>query len=325
MAADVYSQSMFLVIKVAYLYYIENKSQNEIALQLKISITTVSRLLKKAKTDKIVEFVICNPYVECIHLEEDLKNTFGLKDVVIAPSASEYDESLDDGENIKKLVALEGARYLQRIIKDGDVLGITWGSTIYHMVNYLNPAQKVNAEFVTLHGSYAYCDSKFDAPNLALRMAKAFSGGNYALVTNALMSSKQVADIIKNEKNTRDIIQKFKKINIAIVGIGSFYPEITSILTKSDFLTKEELSELQAQHVVGDIAFRFFDYEGKECNTQLVDRMITIDFDVFKKIKKKICLASGTQKANSVLSAIKGGLVDVLIVDSSLGKTILSL
>lgn len=76
---------------------------------------------------------------------------------------------------------------------------------------------------------------------------------------------------------------------------------------------------------MGDIAFRFFDYEGKECNTQLVDRMITIDFDVFKKIKKKICLASGTQKANSVLSAIKGGLVDVLIVDSSLGKTILSL
>lgn len=49
MAVNMYNQSAFLVIKVAYMYYIENYSQNEIAKDLKISITTVSRLLRKAK------------------------------------------------------------------------------------------------------------------------------------------------------------------------------------------------------------------------------------------------------------------------------------
>ena len=62
MAVNMYNQSTFLVIKIAYMYYIENYSQNEIAKILKISITTVSRLLRKAKEDKIIEFVIRDPY-----------------------------------------------------------------------------------------------------------------------------------------------------------------------------------------------------------------------------------------------------------------------
>lgn len=208
MTVDMYNQSAFLVIKIAYMYYIENYSQNEIAKALQISVTTVSRMLKKAKQERIVEFVIRDPYVECISLEKELKETFGLKDVIIAPGLAVEAEDgnyLGDEESAKKLVALEGARYLQRIIKKNDVLGITWGSTIYRLINYLNPAQKVDATFVTLHGSIACCRNELDVRTLVLRMAKAFSGMHYYLLTEALMSSKKAADIIKQEK----IIKKF--------------------------------------------------------------------------------------------------------------------
>ena len=325
MATDMYNQSVFLVLKTAYLYYIQNKSQNEIASQLNISITTVSRLLKKAKEEKIVEFVIRDPYVECIRLEEKLKDTFGLKDVVIAPAASLDVEDEDYEENVKKLVALEGARYLQRIIKKGDVLGVTWGSTVYQMINYLNPAQKVKADFVTLHGSIASCDSELDVRTLVTRIAKAFSGVNYVFLAEALMSSKQAADIIKQEKNASKIEQKFKEINISVSGTGSLYPKIRSILAGPDFMSPEDLADLQREGVVGDIALRFFDKDGKQCKTSLVDRTISIDFDQFKKIETKITMASGVHKAYTVLSALKGGLIDVLIVDYNLGTEILNL
>ena len=93
-------------------------------------------MLKKAKEEKIVEFVIRDPYVTCITLEEKLKKRFDLKDVIIAPSVNEVGFSGErvDPISAKKLVALEGARYLQRIIRKDDVLGVTWGSTIYHMI-----------------------------------------------------------------------------------------------------------------------------------------------------------------------------------------------
>jgi len=136
-----------------------DKQQNQIAEEMDVSITTVSRLLKRAKDERIIEFVIRDPYVECLKMGQKIKDVFGLREVVIAPAIDFSlgdDETAYDPESVKKLVALEGTRYLQRIIKEKDVPGVTWGSTIYQLINYLNPAQKVDATFVTLHGSLAY-------------------------------------------------------------------------------------------------------------------------------------------------------------------------
>ena len=325
MTTDAYSQSAFLIIKTAYLYYIEDHSQSEIAEMLGISIATVSRLLDRAKKQRIVDFVITNPYMECIRLEEELKSRYGLKDVVIAPAVEDYDSAMDSGENLKKQVALEAARYLQRTIKKGDTIGITWGSTLSYMVNYLNPSRREDVSVVTMNGTYAYCDTKYDTPNLAHIMAKAFEGEHYSILANVLMSSREAADIIKQEQSIKKVYQKFRDITVSVNGIGAFYPEVTSILTKSDLFTKEDMKELEEQKAVGDIAYHIFDKDGRECATSLVDRTINIDMETFKNIETKVVMASGTHKAYAVTAALKGGLIDVLIVDSELARRVLSL
>lgn len=328
---DKYEQSSFLIIKVTYMYYLSGMSQRRIAKDLGISVTTVSRLLKKGREKNVIEFVIRDPYVECLKLEKDLKKIFGLTDVVIAPAVDGQiigEESLNDpgdGEVVKKLVALEAARYLQRIITKDDVLGITWGSTIYHMINYLNPAQRIPATFVTLHGSLSYYVNGWDVRVLIRRIAKAFSGKNYSLPTNAMVNSPVLAKLLREEKNVAKVYEMFDKINISIAGMGSLYPELNSILSKPDYLSPDDLEQLQRQHVVGDIALHFFDTEGRECQTDLIDRTLSMDFDAFKNIKQKITVASGVEKAYTAYSALKGGLIDTLIVDNQLAEKILEL
>ena len=54
MKLDKYDQSVFLVLKAAYQYYILDRSQNQIAKDLDVSVTTVSRLLKRARDEKII-------------------------------------------------------------------------------------------------------------------------------------------------------------------------------------------------------------------------------------------------------------------------------
>lgn len=315
------------IVKVAYLYYIKDIPQNDIARQLQVSITTVSRLLKKAKEEKIVEFVIRDPYVTCITLEEKLKKRFDLKDVIIAPSVNEVGFSGErvDPISAKKLVALEGARYLQRIIRKDDVLGVTWGSTIYHMINCLNPSQKVDATFVSLHGSIANCADELDVRTLVSRMAKAFSGRNYFLMTEGLMGSKCAADMIKKEKNIKAVFEMFKNINISVTGVGSFYPTPTSVLAKPSYISASELQSILDQNVIGDIVLRFFGSEGKECDTELSQRTISINLELYKKIDRKIVLASGKEKLHPVLEALKGGLIDVLVIDYELANLILEM
>ncbi len=327
MKTNKYDQSTFLVLKTAYLYYICEKPQGEIAEELGISVTTVSRLLKKAKEEKIIEFVIRDPLVKCVEMEKELKERLNVKQVIIAPAVSLENETdmREDPENVKKLVALEAARYLQRTIKSGDVVGFTWGSTVYQMINYLNPAQKVEAEFVSLHGSLANSVPEWDVRTLVDRIAKAFSGRKHTLLTHTLMRSKETVELLKQEKNIADVYQMFDKVNIAVNGIGVFYPKTTTVLARPDYLPPEDLKELKAKGVVGDIAIRFFDRNGMECDTSLKDRTLSIDFEKFRSIDEKITLASGEDKAFAVLSAVRGGLIDTLIIDSNLGAGILDL
>ena len=328
MKLDKYDPSVFLVLKAAYQYYILDRPQNQIAEELDVSITTVSRLLKRARDEKIIEFVIRNPYVECLNLGQEIRSAFGLKEVIISPvndMGEDGDDSTVDPEMVKKLVALEGARYLQRVIKENDVLGMTWGSTIYQMVNYLNPAQKANTTFVTLHGSLSNCVTEWDVRTLVSRMAKAFSGKKYILLTDTLMNPAETVKMLKKERSIFQVMDMFDKVNIAINGIGAFYPKVTSILAEPYYLTPEEVAMLKAQQVYGDVVLRFLNKDGEECDTELKERTISISLEQFKRIPVKITFASGEGKAYAVMSALKGGLIDVLIVDSKLGETILEL
>lgn len=324
MESKVYNQSNFLILKAAYLYYLEEKSQSEIAAMLNISVPTVSRLIKRAVKDKLVEFVIRDPYIECIKLEEQIKQAFDLKDVIIAPSPHLKDENkVESTENRKKLVALEGARYIQRIITENDVLGISWGKTMYHLIHYLNPCQKVNAAFVTLHGSVSSIESELDVRTLVSRIAMTFGGKNYSLLMEGLMSNAEIVNSIKQEKNVKRVFEIFDRITISVCGIGSFYPQVESALSKSEYLCGSELAKLKNKNVAADLALRFIDLDGNECDTDLKDRTLSIDLDKFKKIKTKITVAAGQSKAHAVLAALKGKLVDVLITDYTLGKKLL--
>lgn len=115
MLDKVYEQSTNLIVKAAFYYYIEGMSQSEISELLGISVPTVSRILKKAKDKRIVEFNIPEQYVDCVYLETKLKKITGLKEVIISPCI-ESRQDITENE-VKKNVALEGARYLQRIIR----------------------------------------------------------------------------------------------------------------------------------------------------------------------------------------------------------------
>ncbi|HHW44807.1 MAG TPA: winged helix-turn-helix transcriptional regulator [Desulfotomaculum sp.] len=328
MEAEVYNQSTFLILKAAYLYYLKDKQQNEIADMLNISVPTVSRLIKKAKEEKIVEFVIRNPYIDCLDMEEKLKKAFNLRDVVVAPIPSLGTENayLDLNNNVNKLVALEGARYIQRIISEKDVLGISWGKTMYNLIHYLNPCQKVNATFVTMHGSISGCHQDMDVKTLVSRMAMSFGGKNYFLLTEGLMSNAEAARYVRNEKNVRKVFDIFNQITISLTSVGSFYPNMDSLLYKQGgYLTNSEINQLKSKGLVGDIILRFIDSDGNECDTDLRERTVGIGLDVFKNIKTKITIASGETKAYALKSALKGGLIDILIIDYNLGKRLLDI
>ncbi|MDO4554970.1 MAG: sugar-binding domain-containing protein [Lachnospiraceae bacterium] len=323
MKSEVYNQSTCIMSSVIYKYYVENKTGAQISRELGLSTSTVSRLLKRAREEGLVEIRITEPYMTCLLMEQEIQEKFHLKDAMVVPILGEENQVGED--DIKKQVALEGARYVQRNIEDGDTIGLNWGGTMYHLIQYLNPCQKVNANIVTMHGSIASCDRKLAVKTLVRRAAMAFGGKSFSLTHEGLFPSAEELKKVREKKECQEIFDLFEKINMSISGVGDFEPDHGSLLSHTGYLNEREHENLRQKKAASDILLRFVNHKGEECDTDLKDRTLSISIDTYKKIPNKVIVASGSYKARAIRSLVNGGLVDTLIIDYYLAREFINL
>ena len=116
-----------ILIKVANMYYLENMKQSDIAKRLGVERTTISKYLKRAMEQGIVSISIANDNYE--DLEAAMEKRFGLKEVFIVPKSY-------DLQAVKQNMARAGLNLLRRIVTNGQVIGIAWGTTIRELTRY---------------------------------------------------------------------------------------------------------------------------------------------------------------------------------------------
>ena len=319
MKSEVYSQSTCIVSSVAYQYYVLGKKRAEIAESVGVSPATLSRLLRRAKDEGIIEFRITEPYLGCCQMEEYLLHKFNLKSVIVVPVPEQYK---GDEEEIKKMTALEGARYIQRIINDGDIIGLNWGGTMYHLIQYLNPCRKVPASIITMHGSIEHSVKKFQVKSLVRRAAMSFGGSTLVTTAPGLSRNLEEHNQIINSPEYQQMKQMYSKIDISVSGVGSINPRMESPLLTSGYLNEEEIAEISREKAVCDCLLRFFHEKGEECDTSIRDRTVAIPVEEYKKIPTRVVVASGRGKAHAVMSLLKGNMLDVLIIDRELAEAV---
>ena len=86
------SDDIRLIVKIAQLYYEQDMTQAQIARELGIYRTTISRLLKRGREQGIVTIAINYDYNENLWLEQQLKQRFGLKEAVVITCDNEQEE-----------------------------------------------------------------------------------------------------------------------------------------------------------------------------------------------------------------------------------------
>src|SRR5690554_2546737 len=117
------SETIATLVQVAQLYYLENKSQQEIADQLGVSRSLIALYLKRAREQNIVRIEIVDPQDTREDLAQQLKQKTGIQNVHIIPSAV-------NRELTRRSLAGALVRFLEDTLKDGQQIGFGWGRTI---------------------------------------------------------------------------------------------------------------------------------------------------------------------------------------------------
>ena len=308
-----------LMVKVANLYYKEKLNQEEIGNKLKISKYQVNRILKKAMDVGIVQINIIDPTFNVSSLEEEMEKRFGLKRAIVIENYG-----LPDVELKSKLGAV-AADYLLEIIKEGDVVGVSWGTTVNEVINHLPSKINKNIEVIQITGGSHQLAIDLNTHDITRRFAKKFGVQPHLLYAPAILDSSELYDMLLNEKSIRSTFALFNRVTIALVGIGAIYPRVISTLLNTGHIEKKDFESLKVCNAVGDVFSHFFDIKGEICDSSLQGRLVTMPVEVLKKVPYSIGVAGGKLKSEAILGALRGRYINILITDNTAGEKILKL
>lgn len=305
-----------LIFRVLDMYYNLGLSQEKISKKINVSRSTISRMLTKAKKNNFVSIKINYPNEILLELEKNFEDKFGLQESVIVKVESEKDA--------KMAVSEAAAEYLYRNIKDNTILSITWGRTLKGVVDCMQGNKSLenrkfkNVKVISVLGSLDTYSSQEDrmafSNYLAQELGDILNAESFFIHAPMMVKNKIAKNILENEQQIARTINMAKKSDIAIGGIGSLEEDSSPLA--SGLITEQEQIQLKNKGVVGDISARYFNKNGEIVETGFDDRIIGISAGDLIKIPKRIGVAYGKGKVETILAALRGGLINVIITDS---------
>jgi deoxyribonucleoside regulator len=302
------------VIEAAKLYYLLDYNQNEIAKILGISRPTVSRLLQQAKSEGIVQITIMDPTEDVENLALQLEKKFNLKKVIVT-SIPQFENHI-----IKNYLGEKAALYLHEIVKDHDIIGVTWGTTLYHIAVELKQKFVKDVKVVQLKGGVSHAETNTYASEILYLFGKAYNTTPHNLPLPAIVDHVVVKQAMEADRHIHKILELGKQANIAVFTMGSIKKD--SLLFQMGYFTESDQKALN-EKAVGDICSRFFDKDGEVCDESLNERTLGVKLEDLRNKEYSILVAGGPNKIEGIYGALKGNYANVLITDQFSAKFLL--
>ncbi|WP_291050153.1 sugar-binding domain-containing protein [Herbiconiux sp.] len=298
---------------VARRYYIDDKQKNEIADELGISRFKVARLLDEAKASGIVRISVDMPADIDLPLGEEVARSYGIGRAIVVRAI----EAAPDATG--SLIGEAGAQYLRGILGADDVLGISWGTSLTALVDAVTDLAP--ADVVQMVGGMRAGRLEVGGAELVRRLTRTTGGRGFALHAPLLVRSAAMAEELRADPSLSDSTDRFSRLTIALVGIGSWNPPKSSLYGE---FTEAERAELVQQGAVADLCTFVFDAEGRALDSPALQRAVGISAAELARVPEVIAVAGGDEKVAAIAAALRSGTVSTLVTDSTTARSLLA-
>ena len=302
-----------LLVRVARLYYHYGLTHRQIAEREGLNRVKVTRLLQEAVEHRIVEFVIRDPVVETLELEEELAARFGLRRALVAPTVA--------ADALFDTLGRFGADLLVRSLTHGTTVGMGWGRTLNAMPPYLSRAEHEGIRVVSLVGGLAANPSQPNPYDVASATARALGATVHYPLAPAICENVETRRALLGESRVLEVCRLWEQLDIAVLSIG--VPTTQTGFHYSFADPESELAKARARGAVGDVLGRPFDAGGAFVEVDYLDRILGIDLDLLKRVPTVVGIAGGDHKVIAIRGALKTGLLDELVTDETTAAVLL--
>ena len=298
------------LVRASRLYYELGETQSAIAEQLGVTRPQVSRLLKRARAEGVVEIRIVDRTAAESPAADALRRSYGLDAVHLAPTVAGPEDVT------RRMVGRLAAEVLRGTLRNGAVVGIGDGASVAATAAALEEtATPAAVTVIPLCGGYWSTGTEREPYR---RVADAIDAPARGLMAPGLVDDAATQRALVAHAGVRAIVDLWDRLDVALYGIGG--PTWTASL-----VGKKVDRQLTASDAVGEVLVAPFDLDGRFVCDALRDRVIAFDARRLGRVPVSIGVASGEGKVRPILGALRAGVVRTLVTDVATAEAVVAL
>jgi DNA-binding transcriptional regulator LsrR (DeoR family) len=313
-AIDTPDREEQLITRAAWLSYVAGMTQAQIAKRLGLNRVRVNRMLAQARDQGIVQIRINSKLTDCVALEEQLRDRFGLSGATVVPTPS--DKAL-----VRQAIAVGAGAVLSEAIQDGMSIGMGWGRTLRLSLRSVAIRPIHNLSVVSLLGGLTR-GSALNMFETASRLADLYNAECYYVAAPVFTDTEEMRDILLKQSVLEDAFDHARKVDVAFVSAGALGPDATMV--QLGLIGPGELESLRAAGAVGDLCAHWIDAAGRLVDHPLNRRVIALSPEDLRPIPKVILASGGPDKVPAIRAALTLGIVDTIVTDERSATAVLA-
>ena len=337
--------------EAASMYYVQGETMEVIAHHLRVSRSTVSRLLARARQEGVVRVTLVQPggagslegrmtqafgvRTHIVPVREGTTEIHRLQQVASVAAAHMVDliEALAEqagngGPQAQDPAGSGGEGSVQGRGSGGVVVGVAWGTTMSEVSAALPSRSVPGLTVVQLNGASDPVREGPSAGEVLSRMRLSLGARTISFPVPAFFDHVATREAMGSERSVKRVLAVTRRASLAVFGVGALDAlngALPSQVYEGGHLTARDQAVLRRQNVVGDVCTVLLRSDGSWRDVTLNARATGPTPAQLSRIPRRLCVAAGTGKARALLAALRARTATDLIVDDATARAVLEL
>lgn len=298
--------------RVAWLYYVEGMTQDEIVAQTGLNRSRVLRILAASRLDGTVQIRVTTNLSRCVELERALEMRWRLSRAIVIPEPQ-------DPAQVSAILGAELGAYISRNVTGHATIGLGWGRTLSSALPSIVPRSPEGIRVLSLLGGLTRVSS-VNPSEFAWRVADRLSAECHLLTAPVFASDKATRESLMAHSGIAEIFSRARSLDMAIVSVGALTPH--SVFYEYGLLTRPEIASLEAAGAVGDVLCHFVDAEGRIVPHPVNDRVLAVNPAELHTTRDLVLVSGGWHKLKVIRAALKLLKPSILIVNEKVAESL---
>lgn len=305
-----------LMLRAAWLYFIEERTQSDVADALGLTRFRVNRMLAECREQGLVRIEVTAPLASCVALERRAVEAFGLHDAVVVPSPVMVDRT-------HAMIGAGLARYMSVQLADPalTVFGFGWGQTMREMLRFLRPQARPESKIVALLGALPR-SSEENAIDIIGKIGRLFSAERYYMTAPIYTDTPEARYVLTGQQFYTSVLELILNTDVACFAAGDMSE--ASLLIRHALPRGVVASDLITAGAVGDLLGTFIDINGTAVDHPVNRQIVGPGLSDLGAMKSLVMASGGPGKVDVITGALRTGLVHVLVTDEATMRAVLA-